>query len=130
MPLIRNIQPRKMVTARLARGGTIIAASPSTTSRMPSIKKAFQCSRTAALISDCSLVTSWGRVIASLPMPVTENDAMLTRYYRAGFGGGHRHGAQISIVPRRLTPAGRRRKAGGRAAQPVATEKIDGRGHH
>ena len=43
MPLIRNIQPRKMVTARLASGGTIIAASPSTTSRMPSNRKAFQC---------------------------------------------------------------------------------------
>ena len=28
MPLIRNIQPRKMVTARLASGGTIIAANP------------------------------------------------------------------------------------------------------
>jgi len=28
MPLIKNIQPRKMVTARLASGGTIIAARP------------------------------------------------------------------------------------------------------
>src|ERR1700730_18064246 len=63
MPEIRNIQPRKMVTARLAKGGTIMAASPSTASRMPSIKKALQWSRTAAPTSDCSLVMSWGRVI-------------------------------------------------------------------
>ena len=63
MPEIRNNQPRKMVTARLASGGTIIAASPKITSRMPSNRKAFQCSCTAALISDCNLVMSWGRVI-------------------------------------------------------------------
>src|ERR1700738_1344936 len=75
MPLIRNIQPRKMVTARLASGGTIIAESPKITSRMPSIKKALQCSRTAALISDCSLVISWGRVMENLPMPAAQDDA-------------------------------------------------------
>ena len=40
-------------------------------------QKAFQCSRTAALISDCSLVMSWGRVIENLPMPATEDDALL-----------------------------------------------------
>src|ERR1700681_4151447 len=74
-PEIRNIQPRKMVTARLASGGTIIAASPKMTSRMPSIKKAFQCSRTAALISDCNLVMSWGRVMENLPMPAAQDDA-------------------------------------------------------
>jgi hypothetical protein len=62
-PLIRNIQARKMVTARLASGGTIMAARPSTTSRMPSIRKAFQCSRTAALILLWRLAMSWGRVI-------------------------------------------------------------------
>ncbi len=68
MPLIRNIQPRKMVTARLASGGTIIAASPSTASRMPSNKKAFQCAFTVALISDRNLLMSLGRVIAALPV--------------------------------------------------------------
>src|SRR2546429_644267 len=57
-PEIRNIQPRKMVTARLASGGTIIAASPSSASTMPSNKNAFQCALTAALISDCNLVMS------------------------------------------------------------------------
>ena len=56
--LIKNIQPRKMVTARLASGGTIIAASPSSASTMPSNKNAFQCALTAALISDCNLVMS------------------------------------------------------------------------
>src|SRR6266436_5067866 len=66
-PLIRNIQPRKMVTARLASGGRIMAARPNTTSRMPSNKKAFQCSRTAALTSDCSLLMSWGTVIGKSP---------------------------------------------------------------
>src|ERR1700694_4574181 len=62
-PEIRNIQPRKIVTARLAIGGTIMAASPRIVSRMASIKKAFPCSGTAAFISDCNLATSWGRVI-------------------------------------------------------------------
>src|ERR1700733_1658911 len=71
MPLIRNIQPRKIVTARLASGGTIIAASPRITSRMPSNRKAFQCSRTAALILDCRLVMSWGRVIEKSPDAAT-----------------------------------------------------------
>src|ERR1700730_8639883 len=66
-PEIRNIQPRKMVTARLASGGRIMAASPKITSRMPSNKKAFQCSRTAVLMSDCSLLMSWGRVIDKSP---------------------------------------------------------------
>jgi len=65
-PEIRNIQPRKIVKARLATSGAIIAARPRTASRMPSIKNAFQCSCTAERISDCSLVMSWGRVIASL----------------------------------------------------------------
>jgi hypothetical protein len=51
-PLIRNIQPRKMVTARLASGGTIIAARPSKASTMPSNRKAFQCAFTAAFIAD------------------------------------------------------------------------------
>jgi len=54
MPKIRNIHPRKIVTARLAIGGTIMAARPRITSRMPSIKKAFQCWRTAARISECN----------------------------------------------------------------------------
>src|SRR5215470_17276995 len=69
MPLIRNIQPRKIVTARLASGGTIMAAKPSMASRMPSIRNTFQCARAAALISDCSLAMSlswslsWGRVM-------------------------------------------------------------------
>src|SRR5687767_1615988 len=67
MPLIRNIQPRKMVTARLASGGTIIAARPSSASTMPSNRNAFQCVFTAAFIADCSLPMSggisWGRVI-------------------------------------------------------------------
>ena len=63
MPLTRNIQPRKMVTARLASGGTMIAARPSTTSNTPSNKNAFQCSRTAAFIFDCILAISWGRLI-------------------------------------------------------------------
>src|SRR3569833_2007557 len=67
IPEIRNIHPRKIVTAKLASGGTIMAAKPSTTSRMPSIKKAFQCSRTASRISDCNLVISRGRVIEGSP---------------------------------------------------------------
>src|SRR6202022_3182490 len=74
-PEIRNIQPRKMVTARLESGGRINAGNPRTNSKMPSIKKAFQCSRTAALISDCSLVLSWGRVMENLPMPAVQDDA-------------------------------------------------------
>jgi hypothetical protein len=65
-PLIKNIQPRKMVTARLASGGTIIAARPSTASTMPSNKKAFQCVLTAALTSLGNI--SWGRVIGALPV--------------------------------------------------------------
>ena len=70
-PEIRNIQPRKIVNATPAIIGAIIAARPKTASRMPSIKKAFQCARTAALISDCNLVTSWGRVMERLPMPAS-----------------------------------------------------------
>src|SRR6516164_3188751 len=61
-----HIQPRKMVMARLASGGTMIAASPRIARRMPSNRKAFQCAFTAALISDCNLLIScWGRVIGS-----------------------------------------------------------------
>jgi len=58
IPLTRNIQPRKMVTARLANGGRIIAARPRMASRMPSNKKAFQCARTAALMSAWNLLRS------------------------------------------------------------------------
>jgi hypothetical protein len=58
MPLIRNIQPMKIVTARLASGGTIMAASPRTASRMPSIRKAIQCLRTMALVADRSWLMS------------------------------------------------------------------------
>ena len=46
--------------------GAIIAASPSTASTMPSIRKAFQCSCTAARILDCRSAISWGRVMANL----------------------------------------------------------------
>ena len=42
-PLIRNIQPRKIVIAIPAIGGRAIARSPRTTSKMPSISNAFQC---------------------------------------------------------------------------------------
>ena len=45
---------------------------------MPSIKKACQCSRTAARISDCILVTSWGRVMEILLML-----AQMTPHYGA-----------------------------------------------
>jgi len=63
------------VTARLASGGdTMMAASPRIMSRMPSIKKAFQCWRTAARISDCSLVTSWGRVMKHLLISARQDD--------------------------------------------------------
>jgi hypothetical protein len=43
---------------------------------MPSIKKAFQCWRTAALISDCSLSTSGGKVIEDLPMLAAQDDTI------------------------------------------------------
>src|ERR1700744_3565899 len=68
MPLTRNIQPRKIVTARLASGGTMMAARPSTASSTPSNRNAFQCSRTAGLILDCRLVMSCGKLIANLLM--------------------------------------------------------------
>jgi hypothetical protein len=60
MPEIKNIHPIKIATARLASGGTTIAASPRTTSRMPSNKNATQCSRKVPLISDCNRVKSSG----------------------------------------------------------------------
>jgi hypothetical protein len=40
---------------------------------MPSIKNAFQCSRTAALIFDFRSVMSWGRVMEKLPVLATQN---------------------------------------------------------
>jgi hypothetical protein len=46
---------------------------------MPSIKKAFQCWRTAARMSDCSRVTSWGRVMKHLLILATQDDSPLCR---------------------------------------------------
>src|SRR5712664_2280116 len=119
-PLIRNIQPRKIVTARLASGGRILAARPNTASTIPSNKNAFQCSRTAALISDCNLVMSWGRVIEVSRC----RQRNVTRYYTA------RQRRTVKFVHARglsealLALAGRGRKALLRRAHPVATENI------
>ena len=38
IPLMRNSQPTRIVTASVAMGGTTIASRPSTTSTMPSIR--------------------------------------------------------------------------------------------
>src|SRR5580700_1210578 len=59
MPLIRKSQPNRMVTARLAAGGTIMAANPKMTKRMPSIRNAFQCALTASRIFVGNSTLSW-----------------------------------------------------------------------
>src|SRR6478672_4887304 len=124
MPEIRNIQPRKMVTARLASGGTIMAASPRIMSRMPSIKKAFQCSRTAARISDCSLVVSWGRVMENLLMRATQDHAPL---WRPNMTFANAADSNL-FTERRLATAGRGGKALGSRAHPITAKDIDRRG--
>src|SRR3954451_24988184 len=107
MPLIMNIQPRRMVTARLASGGTMIAASPRITRMIPSIRNAFQCSRTAALMSDCSFSIFWGRVMIWSP------DA---------------HNAVGAVELHSGAPG--RRKTLSHGADPVAAQNIDGAGDH
>src|SRR6476660_6485100 len=87
---------------------------------MPSIKKAFQCSRTAALISDFNLFTSWGRVIENLRC----RHRRMTSHYSALTPPG-----QVCSLAR----AGERgccrgRKAIRRRAHAIATENRDRRG--
>src|SRR5260370_21824865 len=126
MPLIRNIQPRKMVTARLASGGTTIAASPSTASRMPSNKKVFQCALTAALMSDCNLLMSLGRVIASSP-GTREPDGILKRFRAQWKPVGEKKTRQPEGG---LSLSGCRRIAFRRRPHPIAAENINRRGGH
>ena len=49
MPLTRNSQPNRMVTANVAIGGSTTAVAPSTSSTTPSTRKRTQCSRNAAV---------------------------------------------------------------------------------
>ncbi len=49
MPLTRNSQPNRMVTARVAIGGRTTAVAPSTSSTTPSTRKRTQCSCSAAV---------------------------------------------------------------------------------
>jgi hypothetical protein len=48
-PLMRNNQPRMIATAKVAIGGTMIAAAPSTRRTMPSINKKRQPARSAPI---------------------------------------------------------------------------------
>ena len=48
IPLTRNSQPNRMVTASVANGGNTTAVAPKTSSTTPSTRNRTQCSRSAA----------------------------------------------------------------------------------
>ena len=54
IPLMRNSQPKKIVTAIVAIGGTTIASRPSTTRTIPSIRNKIQCSRIDCASARCN----------------------------------------------------------------------------
>ena len=54
IPLIKNSQPKNIVTAMVAIGGITMANSPSTTRTIPSIRNKSQCSRTDCASARCS----------------------------------------------------------------------------
>src|SRR5262245_11499409 len=53
-PLMRNSQPKKIVTAMVAMGGIMIANRPRMTRTMPSIRNKTQCSRIDCVSARCS----------------------------------------------------------------------------
>src|SRR4051795_5977413 len=111
MPLIRNIQPRKIAIARLASGGRMSAAIPRTASRIPSNKKAFQCALTLWLIADRSREKSSGDVMMT-PMSRTADASQCSK--------------RAPRSPSRSLPApGRRGKAFRADADAVASENVD-----